>query len=99
MLLNRLIRHATVGASFLLPGADRRAIERRARGREEARRLAACDFVIMCDLQWGVERSGRPASRGQSATAARQAMRRIGYHEESPVRDRLTATRAQSVLP
>jgi hypothetical protein len=47
MLLNRLIRHATVGASFLTPGADRRAVERRARGREEARRLALADFAVV----------------------------------------------------
>jgi hypothetical protein len=47
MLLNRLIRHATVGAAILTPGADRRAIERRARGREEARRLAQADFAVV----------------------------------------------------
>ncbi len=47
MLLDRLTRHAVVGASYLVPGADRRVIERRARGREEARRLAVADFIIV----------------------------------------------------
>ncbi|MBX6320427.1 MAG: sulfotransferase domain-containing protein [Rhodospirillaceae bacterium] len=47
MLVDRLIRHATVGAAFLVPGLDRRAVERRARGREEARKLARADFAVV----------------------------------------------------
>lgn len=44
---DRLAREAAVRATFLLPDATRRRIERRARGREEAHKLERADCVIV----------------------------------------------------
>ena len=46
-LLHRLIREATVAAAVLLPSERRIAVERRARGREEAYRLRRADYVVV----------------------------------------------------
>lgn len=44
---HRLIREATVAASLPLPAHRRIAVERRARGREEARHLRRADYVVV----------------------------------------------------
>jgi Sulfotransferase domain len=46
-LWDRFVREATVRACFFLPAERRQRIERRARGREEARKLARADYVVV----------------------------------------------------